>query len=260
MKREVEYPLFQWRPKSGLFVFTSPTTMYRVLNIGSNTNAGVTIDHYITRKMVLSHMGDWDADISEEKFIALYNKIFQDHLIQMLAPIPQYTNRKHTPRQNPTTIAAVLRADGTRILQATAGKGTIGTRTIYKTVKKSMEPSKEQIARINQLHEEAMDLSEHADFKVRTAKKLYAQAYAKEREAADLIPEKGENIEPTRSTLYRGAMTLAVEAGLKAEAVQIANKLIEINRYAEYTQEANEVLAKYGVDQNDGATLQDNKI
>jgi 23S rRNA G2069 N7-methylase RlmK/C1962 C5-methylase RlmI len=85
MSRKVNYPLYKWDPEKGLFAFTSAKTMYRILNRGSNTNPGVTIDHYITRRMVLNHLEDSGHEITREKYIELYTKIFNSYLEKITA-------------------------------------------------------------------------------------------------------------------------------------------------------------------------------
>jgi hypothetical protein len=76
--------------------------------------------------------------------------------------------------------------------------------------------------KVNQLHEQAMQLAEEAFLAKRskdevTAKKLYCEAYHLEEQAA-LLMITDYTIEPTRSVLFKGAASLAVSAGLYQEA------------------------------------------
>lgn len=81
MSKDEKYPIYQYCPKSGLMAFISKDKMFRVLNIGSNVgNQGVTLDRYTTRKMVLKHNLSSDYNITEGKFIELYNKIYKKYL------------------------------------------------------------------------------------------------------------------------------------------------------------------------------------
>jgi len=52
--RDEDFP--QYFAESGkLLAFISRDKMYKIEPIGSNKNPGVTIDHYITRNMVIKH-------------------------------------------------------------------------------------------------------------------------------------------------------------------------------------------------------------
>lgn len=85
MNKEDVYP-FYFRTESGdMCAVTSPTTMYRVANEGSNIgNAGVVIDYYKTRKMVLKHTRYEVKRIQPEEFRTLYEKLFSALLNRML--------------------------------------------------------------------------------------------------------------------------------------------------------------------------------
>ncbi|MEM1324893.1 MAG: DUF2281 domain-containing protein [Bacteroidota bacterium] len=76
--------------------------------------------------------------------------------------------------------------------------------------------------KVNQLHEEAMRLAEEAFFAKRakdmdSAQSLYKQAFQLEQEAA-LMMIGDYDIEPTRSVLFKGAATLALDSGQYVEA------------------------------------------
>lgn len=76
-RKKVVYPLYQFSESRGLFAFMSPKDMYRVLNVGSNSgNEGITIDHYITRKMVIKHMMGPEADITWQNAKEIYDRVF----------------------------------------------------------------------------------------------------------------------------------------------------------------------------------------
>ena len=84
------------------------------------------------------------------------------------------------------------------------------------------------MSKIQELHQQAMDLAEQADLKklngdVTQAKAFLRQALVLETEAAQLIAEDMA-AEPTRSVLHRSAATLAVECG----ELQMAEKLIAV--------------------------------
>ena len=79
-----------------------------------------------------------------------------------------------------------------------------------------------KIAKINQQHEQAMQLAEDAFFAKRSkeevkANKLYKEAFQLEMEAALALVSEYEN-EPTRSVLFKGAATLALECEQELEA------------------------------------------
>ncbi|ESA33436.1 hypothetical protein N836_21300 [Leptolyngbya sp. Heron Island J] len=84
------------------------------------------------------------------------------------------------------------------------------------------------MSKIQELHQQAMDLAEQADLKklngdVTQAKAFLRQALILEAEAAQLIAEDMA-AEPTRSVLHRSAATLAIECG----ELQMAEKLIAV--------------------------------
>ena len=82
-----------------------------------------------------------------------------------------------------------------------------------------------QTNRINEMHQEAMELAWEADRAKKhgneaEAQALYRRALVLETQAADEVPF---GIEPSRSILYRSAATLALDCGLGQEAEQLAN-------------------------------------
>jgi hypothetical protein len=89
----------------------------------------------------------------------------------------------------------------------------------------------DKITRINQLHQQAMELAEQALLARRKgsedeAERLSFEAYRLEAEAALMLRED-DTAEPTRSVLLRSAATLALECGELREAEKlIATALI----------------------------------
>lgn len=84
------------------------------------------------------------------------------------------------------------------------------------------------MSKVQELHQQAMDLAEQADLKklrgdTTQAKEILRQALTLEAEAAQLIAED-MTAEPTRSVLHRSAATLAINCG----ELQMAEKLIAV--------------------------------
>ena len=84
------------------------------------------------------------------------------------------------------------------------------------------------MSKVQELHQQAMDLAEQADLKKlkgdkTQAKEILRQALALEAEAAQLVAED-ITAEPTRSVLHRSAATLAINCG----ELQMAEKLIAV--------------------------------
>lgn len=84
------------------------------------------------------------------------------------------------------------------------------------------------MSKVQELHQQAMDLAEQADLKklrgdTAQAKEILRQALTLEAEAAQLIAED-MTAEPTRSVLHRSAATLAINCG----ELQMAEKLIAV--------------------------------
>ena len=100
------------------------------------------------------------------------------------------------------------------------------------------------INRINEVHEEAMDLADEADrakkrSNIDEAQALYRRALTLETQAADEIPF---GTEPSRSILYRSAATLALLCHLEIEAERLANEGLAGTPPADIADELREVL------------------
>lgn len=75
-----EYP-FYFRSNKTLLAFVAKDKMFKVEAIGSNKNPGVTIDHYITRNMVLKHWpGGSGEAIDERHFEILLQRLFDSYI------------------------------------------------------------------------------------------------------------------------------------------------------------------------------------
>lgn len=84
----------------------------------------------------------------------------------------------------------------------------------------------DNIKKCNQMHDEAMALSDQAFAAQKQndsakAVELFEKAFCHEREAAMVLESKHE-IEPSRSVLFRSAAWLAIHAGLPREAMRMA--------------------------------------
>jgi hypothetical protein len=84
--QQTQYPRF-FKTNKYLLAFISKDKMYKIENIGSNTNEGITIDFYKTRKMVLSY---WPAnyfkcEITALEFEQFYMKLFTAYKYKILA-------------------------------------------------------------------------------------------------------------------------------------------------------------------------------
>jgi len=96
-----------------------------------------------------------------------------------------------------------------------------------------------KVSQVNNLHEQAMDLAEEVYIAQRkkdtkTAEKWAKKSFELEKKAAMLLVND-YNMEPTRSVLFKGAASLAINAKLYREAEQMigfalsGNPPIEIN-------------------------------
>lgn len=83
--KEHEFPRY-FNLKGKLLAFISKDKMYKIEPIGSNMNPGVTIDHYITRAMVLKH---WPThqfeEISQQQFRDLLTRLFTGYINKITA-------------------------------------------------------------------------------------------------------------------------------------------------------------------------------
>jgi tetratricopeptide (TPR) repeat protein len=98
---------------------------------------------------------------------------------------------------------------------------------------------------INELHEEAMELTDEALLAKRggqhdEAVKLFHRAFELEREAAELLREN-LTAEPTRSILYRSAATLAIDCGELQEAMRLVTAGLAGNPPLEIADELREL-------------------
>ncbi len=100
---------------------------------------------------------------------------------------------------------------------------------------------------VRSLHDEAMELAQLAlvarhTGNVERAAALAREAFGREAQAADLVPE-GVDSEPTRSILYRSAAWLALQANLPDEAVRLAERGLAGSPPASIAAEIEEALA-----------------
>lgn len=75
---------------------------------------------------------------------------------------------------------------------------------------------------IMESHNEAMELADEADLlrrkgETEAARALYARAFELEKQSAMKVADR-DQVEPTRSILFRSAASLAIEAGLLRDA------------------------------------------
>ncbi len=89
--------------------------------------------------------------------------------------------------------------------------------------------SPDEIKKAHELHNKAMYKVEIAIIEKHTkggdpekVKKLYAEAFELERQAAEMVPIAAEN-EPSRSILYRSAANMAFNANMDYEAKEMCN-------------------------------------
>ncbi len=104
-----------------------------------------------------------------------------------------------------------------------------------------------KVQTVSRLHKEAMDYTDRSF----TARRLNDRngflyfsklAYEKEKEAAQLL--KDEDIEPTRSILYRSAATLAFRCEMHQEAKRLIYKALAGNPPDDIEEELNDLLGK----------------
>lgn len=76
------YPKY-FKKGNTLLAFVSPTEMYKIEAIGSNKNEGITIDHYITRTMVLKHWGG--LEIKPLTFKDLVTRLYKAYIEKILS-------------------------------------------------------------------------------------------------------------------------------------------------------------------------------
>ena len=105
----------------------------------------------------------------------------------------------------------------------------------------------DKIQSVSRLHKEAMDYTDRSF----TARRLNDRngflyfsklAYEKEKEAAQLL--KDEDIEPTRSILYRSAATLAFRCEMRQEAKRLIYQALAGNSPDDIEEELNDLLGK----------------
>lgn len=74
-----EFPKY-FKHGNKLLSFISKDEMYKIEPIGSNNNPGVTIDHYMTRNMVLKHWPFRAQELTSEQFKKLLQKLFSAYI------------------------------------------------------------------------------------------------------------------------------------------------------------------------------------
>lgn len=84
MKKNEIYPSYFKRSDGVLIAIASKDKTFMVYPQGKNNNPGVTLDHYITRKMALRLYGTGER-ITGEEFKKAYEKIYSAYLTHILA-------------------------------------------------------------------------------------------------------------------------------------------------------------------------------
>ena len=83
--KDEEFPVYFILPGKAL-AFLSKDKMYKVEPIGSNKNPGVTIDHYITRSMVVKHWPQHNEKRSSpEEFKLVMSKLFTAYINKIVS-------------------------------------------------------------------------------------------------------------------------------------------------------------------------------
>lgn len=86
MKKVERYPLYV-QTKHCLYAFVAKDKMYKIAMIGSNKNAGCTVDFYITRRMVLKHLNYYGGTIiTEAEFKKMYDQLFASVFDRIVNP------------------------------------------------------------------------------------------------------------------------------------------------------------------------------
>ena len=72
-----EFPRY-FKDGNTLLAFVEKDKMFKIEPIGSNSNPGVTIDHYITRSMVRKHWPyEWyKKELTKDEFTKLLQKLY----------------------------------------------------------------------------------------------------------------------------------------------------------------------------------------
>ena len=78
-----EYPRY-FLTKGCLLAFHSKDKMYKIAAIGSNTNAGVTIDYYKTRTMVLKYWPHYTDEINADEFKKRMERLFSAYINKII--------------------------------------------------------------------------------------------------------------------------------------------------------------------------------
>jgi hypothetical protein len=86
MKKNETYPAYFRRKDGQLVAITAPNRMYTIRKEGSNTNPGITLDHFVTRNQVRRYYGIGD-EITRGQFIDAYEALYNNYLDQILQPI-----------------------------------------------------------------------------------------------------------------------------------------------------------------------------
>lgn len=59
------------------YVFLGPSNMYMIHAVGSNVGCeGITIDHYVTKRMVQKHLRSKSYDVDRSEFMEKYDLLF----------------------------------------------------------------------------------------------------------------------------------------------------------------------------------------
>ena len=82
--KQSDFPKY-FQEGTKLLAFVEKDKMFKIEPIGSNKNPGVTIDHYITRNMVLKHFpGKTAKELSKQQFADLLRKLYGSYIDKII--------------------------------------------------------------------------------------------------------------------------------------------------------------------------------
>jgi hypothetical protein len=81
--KQSDFPKY-FKDGNKLLAFVEKDKMFKIEPIGSNKNPGVTIDHYITRKMVLKHYPYRATELSKQQFADLLHRLYGSYINKII--------------------------------------------------------------------------------------------------------------------------------------------------------------------------------
>lgn len=82
--KDIQYPIYRISDRC-FYAFIRKDYMFKIEPRGTNSNPGIAVDEYVTRNMVLHHLGKGGKDVTRSQFEAVLQKLFSQTVNKILS-------------------------------------------------------------------------------------------------------------------------------------------------------------------------------